>query len=220
MARSPRNYSATTSEALKALIAYHNQVVLRVRDPLAPEPDTTLLLVGLPQGPICSPRLISDTLTSYPTIAFTIKDRNERIMDLEGFFMLRVLCLFGMGVFIDKNQKEGPERRDYIELGHEGGITLLRLVVDAYSREVVRQLADHHDLRASTLTIVGGKPSVVRGRREALAEALKSYDTNAVRWELSAFLSRQDYQALVRASFRLFDLAHGHLFLRLLPIVA
>lgn len=215
MPRSSTNYPPTSSEALKALVIYHNQAVLHLTDPLAPEPDLALVLVGLPQGPITSARVNSDNPANSPAIAFTIKDRNERTIDPEGFLMLRVLILFGMGLFIDKNQKGGDERH-YVELGHEGGITLLRLLADAYPREVVRQQADHHDLRASALAIVGGKPTVVRGRREALAEALKSYDTNAVKWGLSALLSRPDYQALVRGSFRLFDLAHGHVFLRAL----
>lgn len=213
MTRSVTNYPATTPEALKALVAYHDQAVRHLKVPPAPEADPALLLlVGLPQGPITSARVIPTSLTTPLAIAFTIKDRNERTIDPEGFFMLRVLILFGMGLFIDKNQKGGEERH-YVELGHEGGITLLRLLADAYPREMVRQQADHHDLRASALAIVGGKPTVVRGRREALAEALKSYDTNAVKWGLSALLSRPDYQALVRGSFRLFDLAHGHVFL-------
>jgi hypothetical protein len=215
MTRSTTNYPAASSEALKALVAYNNQAVLHVKDPLAPKPDLALLLVSLPQGPISAARVISDGPVNSPTIAFTIKDRNERTIDPEGCLMLRVLILFGMGLFIDKNQKGGEERH-YVELGHEGGITLLRLLADAYPREVVRQQADHHDLRASALAIVGGKPTVVRGRREALAEALKSYDTNAVKWGLSDLLSRPDYQALVRGSFRLFDLAHSHTFLRAL----
>ncbi|TPI44962.1 MULTISPECIES: hypothetical protein [unclassified Mesorhizobium] len=215
MTRSTYNYPPTSAEALTALVAYHNQATLHRKDPAAPEADLALLLLGLPQGPISSARVISDSPANSPAIAFTIKDRNERTIDPEGFLMLRVLILFGMGLFIDKNQKGGEERH-YVELGHEGGITLLRLLADAYAREVVRQQADHHDLRASALAIVGGKPTVVRGRREALAEALKSYDTNAVKWGLSALLSRPDYQPLVRGSFRLFDLAHGHMFLRTL----
>ena len=215
MTRSTTNYPATSPEALTALTDYYNQYVLHLKDPSAPQADLALLLVGLPQGPISSARAIFDSPVTSPAIAFTIKDRNERIIDPKGFLILRVLILFGMGLFIDKNQKGGEERH-YVELGHEGGITLLRLLADAYPREMVRQQADHHDLRASTLVIVGGKPTVVRGRREALAEALKSYDTNAVKWGLSALLSRLDYQALLRGSFRLFDLAHSHTFLRAL----
>lgn len=215
MTRSAYNYPPTSAAALKALVAYHNRAILDRKDSAAPEPDLALLLEGVPHGPITSARAMCDCPATSPAIAFTIKDRNERTIDPEGFFMLRVLTIFSLAAFIDKNQKGGEERH-YIEIGHEGGITLLRLLADAFPGEVVRQQADHHDLRASMLAIAGGKATVVRGRREALAEALKAYDTNAVKWGLSDLLSRADYQALVRGSFRLFDLAHGHKFLRAL----
>ncbi|RWP23075.1 hypothetical protein [Mesorhizobium sp.] len=217
MTRSVTNYEPTKPEALKALLEYYNQAALHLRNPSAPEADPALLLDGIPHGPISSARVISDSLTGSPAIAFTIKERNERTIDPEGFLMLRVLILFAMGLHIDKNQKGGAERRDYIEVGHDGGITLLRLLADAQQGEMVKQQGDHHDLRAATLTIVVGPPSAIRGRREALAEALNSYGQNALQWGLSTALSRKDYQALVRASFRLFDITHGHLFMGALP---
>lgn len=213
MTRSVENYEPTTPEALKALLDYYQQAVLHLRHPSsAPEADPALLLKGLPQGPIKSARLILNP-TASPTIAVTIKDRKERFLDPEAFFMVRVLDLFGVGLHIDKNQKGEAGRHDYIEIGHDGGITLPRLLADAQLREVVKQLGDHHDLRAATLAIAGGTDKVYRGRREALAEALNSYDQNASQWGLSTSLSRKHYQALVRGSFRLFDIMHGHVFM-------
>ncbi|MES0098634.1 hypothetical protein [Mesorhizobium sp. M0019] len=217
MTRSVTNYPPTTPEALKAILDYCNQAALHLRNPSAPEADPALLLVGLPQGPIKSARVITDRAATTPAIAVTINERKPRLIDPEGFFMLRALVLFGMGLHIDKNQKGGAGRRDYVEVGSEGGITLLRLLADAQQGEIVKQQWDHHDLRAAALTIVGGSLSAVRGRREALAEALNSYDQNALKWGLSTSLSRKDYQALVRGSFRLFDITHGHVFMTALP---
>ncbi|ESY01466.1 hypothetical protein [Mesorhizobium sp. LNJC405B00] len=205
-----RPYPATTPEAIKGLVAYHDQAVRHLVDPGAPEADPKRLLEGLPQGSISTAHLT--TIGSRTVIAVTITDRNERFMEPEAFAALRVVTLFeGGAAIIDKNKKDGDERRDYLKVFR---ITFMRLLADAQRAETVEQIGDHHSLMAANLSVVAGQQVNLKGRREALAKALDAHEKNAAKWGLSKQLPREAYQALVRGSFRLFDIKHGHSFLR------
>lgn len=214
MARTPkRQYDPTTSEAVKALIDYHDQAVAHLSNPMAPMPDPTLLTKGLPQGSIEKVEVVGDPAS--PAIAFTIKERPARTMPPEAAFSLRTLGLFeGGAIFIDKNSANPDERLDYLEVGANQGITAQRLWADARAGEMVKLRDHHHNLQPAALAIVNGPEGSVRGRREAIAEALKAYDKNAVAWGLAGLLSRDDYRTMLRTAFKLFDIKHGHNFLR------
>ena len=203
------SYPATTREAVTAQIDYHDQAVKHSRDPSVAKPDLTRLLEGLPQGSISSARIA--TMGGRTAIAFTIKNRNERFADPQAFAVLRVLTLFeGGAAIIDKNKKDGDERRDYLKVFR---VTFMRLLADAQRAETVEQIGDHHSLMTANLSVVAGQQVNLKGRREALASALAAYDKTAGKWGLFEQLSRETYQVLVRDSFRLFDIKHGHEFM-------
>ncbi len=223
MTRTKENYPPNTVATIKALVACHNGLALAYagRDRVTSPGDvvtapTDTLLAALPQGSITKAHLVTEGPYAG-LIAFTIKDRNERYIELEGLLLLMAFALFETGaIFIDKNNTNEAERKDYPEVFASLGITVPRLLVDAQQGEMVRLVSDHHDLSASNLLVVAGARNITRGRREAIGEALKAYDKNAEEWGLSDHLSRWDYQALIEGCFLLYDLKHGHHRLRVI----
>ena len=203
-------YAPTSPEAIEALKGYQRACTERLssgeEESNTPEPKA--LLQGLPQGPLTAARYDEET----GLIAFTIKDRNERFIEPEGFFVLRTLTLFNGGVHIDKKQTGGNEYH-YPEVFSDQGITLQRLLADAKEGERVKLIGDHHLLTATNFTIVGNHKAR-RGRNEALQAALATYDKHAIEWGYEATLSRADYEAMLRDAFRIYDLKYGRDHLR------
>lgn len=208
-------YDPPAPEATAALVRYSYAAAAHAMDPSSPPPDPALLLIGLPQGPLGAARMVREEEEGQPTIAFNIKARNERFIEPEGFMIVRVLALSGTGVHIDTNER-GSDGYHYIEIGHETGLTLFRILTDAQKGETVRQRQDrdHHDLTSLNLIVEPGPARSYRGRREAMADALAAFDRNASGWGLDRLLSRRDYQVLIRNAFRLYDLKFAGRFLR------
>ncbi|MBX5220502.1 hypothetical protein HJC04_09305 [Rhizobium sp. NLR8a] len=214
-----RTYAPTTPEAVQALLSYLNAATktLNGKEVIGesdqPIPNPEVLLQGLPQGSLSAARYDPES----GLIAFTIKRRNERLIEPEGFAALRGLSLFNGGAYLDKNQKGGDEYH-YLEMfSRRGmGITLQRLLADAQKGELVKMREDHHLLIASNLAIIPGPQRNTRGRREAFEAALADYDERAESWGLSKLLSKTDYLAMLRGAFRLYDIKHGHNFLRVI----
>jgi hypothetical protein len=215
-------YDPTSPEAIKALVDFLNAAVRALNDKevkenkppiLSPEGLLQGLLQGLPQGSLSAARYDPET----GLFAFTIKDRKERFIESEGLLALRALTLFNGGAYLDKNQKGGDEYH-YLEVfsGPGLGITFQRLLADAQKGELVKMRGDHHLLTAANLTIARGPERNTRGRREALEAALADYDEQASSRDLTGVLSRSDYQAVLRGAFRLYDLKHGHNYLRVI----
>lgn len=209
------SYPAPTSEAVLALIRYSAAAAAYLKDPASsPSPDNSLLLAGLPQGPITEAR-VADEREGKP-IAFVIGERNERFIEPEGFLLLRVLGLGGCGIHIDTNE-HGREGYHYLEIGSETGLTFLRVLADAQLGEMVRQLGDHHDLTASNLIVGPGSIRNYRGRAHAMVEAFARFGENAPAWGLDQKISRRNYHALIRNAFGLYDLRVSGRFLRPIP---
>ncbi|MGR9127223.1 hypothetical protein [Rhizobium leguminosarum] len=212
-----RTYDPTTPEAAQALLGYLNATTKTLKDrevigeTVHPIPNPEDLLQGLPQGSLSSACYDHESRL----IAFAIKDRKERFIEPEGFVVVRVLSLFNGGAYLDKNQKGGDEYH-YLEMFSRSGmgITLQRLLADAQKGELVKMREDHHLLTAGNLAIVPGSQRNTRGRREAFEAALADYDKRATDWDLAKVLSRADYFAMLRGAFRLYDIKHGHNFLR------
>ncbi len=212
-------YDPTTPEAVSTLLNYLNAATrsLKAKELIGetdhPIPNPEDLLQGLPQGSLSAARYDRES----ELIAFTIKERNERFIEPEGFAVLRVLSLFNGGGYLDKNQKGGDEYH-YLEVFSRPGmgITFQRLLADAQKGELVKMGGDHHLLTATNLTIVPGSQRSARGRREALEAALADYDERAINWGLSKLLSKADYLAMLRGAFRLYDIKHGHNYLRVI----
>ncbi|MBX5174053.1 hypothetical protein HJB84_30190 [Rhizobium sp. NZLR1b] len=212
-----RTYDPTTPEAAQALLGYLNAATKTLKgmkvigETTHPIPSPEDLLQGLPQGSLTAARYDREA----GLIAFTVKDRNERFIEPEGLLVLRVLSLFNGGAYLDKNQKGGEELH-YLEVFSRPGmgITLQRLLADAQKGELVKMRGDHHLLSASNLTIVPGPQRSARGRREAYEAALADYDERATNWGLAKLLSKTDYLAMLRGAFRLYDIKHGHSYLR------
>ena len=207
-------YAPISPEAVESLKSYLN-AANKPEETGAAYPSPEGVLIGLPQGPIKAARVTREGL-----IAFTIKDRNERFIEPEGFALLRTLILLGGGVYIDKDRTGGPEYH-YPELfggkdaqGKSLGITLQRLLTDAQRGERVRLNGDHHNFTATNFRLERGPKSFTRGRPEACAAALNEYDKHAVRWGLAETLSRDAYHGMLSEAFRLYDLKHGHNHLR------
>jgi hypothetical protein len=217
MTRIKHNYPPTSRETVQALIACHDAAVSQVlcndggSEP-SPAFPTGLLLKELPQGPITAAR--HDAPTGL--IAFTIKDRNERYLEPEAFLMVRTLMLLEPGsLHIDTSTRQGDANGfHYVEVFADQGITLQRLTADAQQGEVVKIIGDHHDLSARNLRVANGPKTAGRGRREAIAEALRFYDLNAKEWGLTDLISREDYRLMIRNAFRLYDTKHSRHHLR------
>ncbi|MGR9391454.1 hypothetical protein ACU8OL_00450 [Rhizobium leguminosarum] len=211
-------YDPTSPKAIEALVDFLNAAIRALNDKEVKENNPPILnpeglLQGLPQGSLSAARYDPET----GLVAFTIKDRSERFIESEGFLALRALTLFNGGAYLDKNQKGGDEYH-YLEVfsGPGLGITFQRLLADAQKGELVKMRGDHHFLTAANLAIVGGSKRNTRGRREALEAALANYDEQASSRDLTGVLSKTDYLAMLRGAFRLYDIKHGHNFLRVI----
>ncbi|MGG7534037.1 hypothetical protein [Rhizobium sp. 12,4] len=209
-----RTYDPTTPEAVQALLSYlkaatktlNGKEVIGETDQPTPNPE--VLLQGLPQRSLSAARYDRES----GLIAFTIKDRNERFIEPEGFAIVRILTLFGPGLHIDKDQTGGNEHH-YLEVFSDEGITLQRLLADAKEGEMVKFIGDHHLLTAANFTILRNHKAK-RGRNEAVLAALAAYDKHATEWGYEAVLNRADYEAMIRHAFRLYDLKYGREHLR------
>ncbi|MGO7019610.1 hypothetical protein [Rhizobium leguminosarum] len=214
-----RTYDPTTPEAAQALLGYLNATTKTLKgkevvgETVHPIPHPEDLLQGLPQGSLSAARYDHEC----GLIALTIKDRNERFIEPEAFLVLRVLSLFNGGAYIDTSQR-GADGYHYLEMfSRRGmGITLQRLLADAQKGELVKMREDHHLVTATNLAIVPGSQRNTRGRREAFEAALADYDERATSWGLARLLSKTDYLAMLRGAFRLYDIKHGHNFLRVI----
>lgn len=207
--RGNSKYNPTPAETVRALIAYHDAAVAHLRDPEAnPAPNPADLLIGLPQSSITAAEL--HDWPEGPVVGFRIGERNPRFVTPAGFLILRAVSLFGGAPFIDTNLSENEKH--YVEV-LANGFTLQRLMAGAEPGEVLRLIADHHNLCPWALAIEPGGRAV-RDRRGAINAALKRYDTNAAAWGLTGELSKAGFEALLRGSFRLFDSLHGHHLLR------
>ena len=214
MTQSRHTYDPTTPETIEGLRTYLN-VAIKAEETGASYPSPEGLLIGLPQGSLRAARVTHEGL-----IAFTVRDRPDRFIEPEGFALLRILILLGGGVYIDTNQKGGDEYH-YLEVfagkdakGKSLGITFQRLLTDAQRGERVRLKGDHHYVTATNLRIANGPKSFTRGRQEAYAAALSEYDKHAVLWGLAETFSKDAYHAMLSEAFQLYDLKHGHSYLR------
>ncbi|MDQ0475242.1 hypothetical protein [Labrys wisconsinensis] len=214
-----RFHPVTTPEAALIVLRYYNDALLHWIVPDEhPEPDPAGICACLPQGSISSAVVRWDGFSPHPQIAFHIGDRNPRYIDPEGFLVLRALTLFGGFPSIVADRKKGSPGELHYVVVFEQNLALHRLLADTGADADTRLIEDHHDLRLSNMmhsaSKTGGR-SPWRVRETAIRLALGRCDLNWEKWALA--ITRPDYEALLRGSFKLLDAARGYHLCRTVP---
>lgn len=205
-------YGPPLPEGVRDLVTYFNEAVAYLQPPYkAPAPNPDLLLTGAVWGSVTYARWLApdgpDALPDGgPAIAFKIAHGSPRFIVPAGFFLLRVLTLF------ERERYEAPPVHGVEVLA--SGFEFTRLMANADPEEEVRLRGIHADLLPWSLEIVPGHPRRDRQRDDAIRFALDGHrDSSAAN-----LISREDYAALLKGVFRLFDAEHGAHFLRELQV--
>jgi hypothetical protein len=147
-------YPPISREGYGALCTYLDQDLAHRKDPSNPEPDITLLWVGIPQGSI---------LAITPTLGIQVKDtgpegvlRRPRHVDPETVVAIRLLLLAGGSCGLNRKNMNQPNRKDYPHLrwcidGQDYKVPLLRLIADTQAGYQTPSGEDHHYMRREDL---------------------------------------------------------------------
>jgi hypothetical protein len=188
-------------------------------------PSTSLLLKGIPRGPLRGARPI--LLNGKEYIAFTVTDRTERLVDPAAFCCMRLMALPGGDCewFFDRSTDKNlplEMQRLYLRFTRQYGLWAFRIFADAQPGEVIRQRLvkskeDHwgfRDLRFINFfrttrmnEVERGKPmaATYKGREMAIAACLENFGDSVH----GVGIARDDYKSLLNRSFAFLDRLHA-----------
>lgn len=147
-------YPPISKDGYEAMCSYLDQAQARWVDPSRPEPDLTLLWVGIPQGSI---------LAIAPELGIQVKDtspggtlRSPRHVDPETVVAVRLLLLAGGSLGLNRKEMDRPIRRDYPHLrwciaGQDYKVHLLRLIADTQAGHQTPSGENHYSLRRADI---------------------------------------------------------------------
>ncbi|MEI9901009.1 MAG: hypothetical protein WDN31_13710 [Hyphomicrobium sp.] len=169
-------------------------------------PDPSLLLIGLPQGPILRAEVQQDGSVAvwFRDQAEISRKRSPRYFDLPAFAALRLLWLPKAHVLFSRTDKlPRPELHDLTTFDH---IKLRRIIADASTCGAVETVGDHRDLRRTNLRLMTAQPSAERnwshkGRSLAIATAVSNLEKSTEDFGLTPM----HYERLLLSAFRLAD---------------
>ena len=230
MNRTSTGYAPISPEAETDLLAYlSDNLALGSergidRHSIGPE----RLIAGLPHGPFTEAALTTDPFTGSPCVAFKVRNEalQRRYVPHEAFLILRLHLCRGGGCSVNDSSKrwcEEPKRGyGYVALfGGNDKIGLMRLLLDTGLGDMAMQhgpdgeLGDYHS-HDPRFMVKGGfevdgvkgrkRKAPSRGRREAVAAALKAYERTKSRSKSP--LTREAFEAALWQSFELYDVVN------------
>jgi hypothetical protein len=213
-------YPPISKQGYEAICKYLDQALAHARDPNQPEPDTSLLLIGLPQGSI---------LSITPDLGLQVKDTGEegqlrtpRNFDPPAIALIRLLLAGGGSTGLNRKDMNTPNRKDYPHVrwsdAHKNWkISLLRLIADTLPGNQTPAASDHYSLRRADIPehsahrssidfTLDGQPtkSPYLGRRDAIGLALRVLSRNCHRLEFD--LPTSQLEQRIRQALALLDL--------------
>lgn len=221
-----RGYPPIPPEVEAGLLGYLSDNCGRCVDSQSIGPER--LIAGLPHGPFTEAALTTDPFTGSPCVAFKVRNEalQRRYVPHEAFLILRLHLCRGGGCSVNDSSKrwcEEPKRGyGYVVLfGGNDKIGLMRLLLDTGLGDMAMQhgpdgeLGDYHShdprfMVKGGFEVDGAKgrkrkvPS--RGRREAVAAALKAFDRTKSRSKSP--LTREAFEAALWQSFELYDVVN------------
>lgn len=147
-------YPPISKEGYEALCSHLDRAQAHWADPSKPEPDLTLLSVGMPQGSI---------LALTPNLGIQVKDtgpegllRSPRHVDPETVVAVRLLLLAGGSFGLNRKNMDQPSRKDYPHLrwciaGQDYKVPLLRLIADTHAGYQTPSGDNHYYLRRADI---------------------------------------------------------------------
>lgn len=147
-------YPTISREGYEALCTYLDTAQAHWTDPSRPEPDLSLLWVGVPQGSI---------LALTPELGIRVKDtgpegalRSPRHVDPETVVASRLLLLAGGSFGLNRKEMDQPSRKDYPHLrwciaGRDYKVPLLRLIADTQVGHQTPSGENHYFLRRADI---------------------------------------------------------------------
>lgn len=147
-------YPPISKEGYEALCTYLDQAQAHRENPPKPEPDRSLLWVGIPQGSI---------MALTPELGIQVKGtgpegvlRSPRYVDPETVVAVRLLLLPGGSVGLNRKKMDQPGRRDYPHLrwcidGQDYKVPLLRLIADTQAGYQTPSGDNHYYLRRADI---------------------------------------------------------------------
>ncbi|WP_439402132.1 hypothetical protein ACNJYA_04785 [Bradyrhizobium sp. DASA03068] len=219
------HFAAMNQEDIDCCLQWLHQMELSVTAG-KPHPPDRLLLAGLPRGSIREAATVE--INGHVYIAFAVKGRTRRLVDLATFCCMRLMALPGRDCewwFDRSTLKNLPEDRQrlYLRFTRRHGIWALRIFADARLGTVIRQKSitassdhwGHKDLRLINMYRTTREQEVARGK--ALREPFKGREL-AIEACLQNFgegpsgisLSAKEYEGALRRAFALLDRLHAH----------
>lgn len=181
------------------------------------QPAPELLTAGLPNGRIRRAEVVRDK-GPCPFIRVTMLDQHDcsehqRIMNPEGFLLLRLLQLPKISQRIDHNQKPSEKKaRQLHYIVVFASVLLARVIADAPPGRSAMFIGDHHDLRRQNLKLGDAQPSatqnyVHKDRDVARQLALANFDVAHAKGRLLRLppLDRDQYRWLLETACALLD---------------